>query len=136
MAETPSLKISLLTPERTVLEEVVDKVVLPLWDGELGVYPKHAPLLGKLGHGELRAHRGDQVFRFYVGGGFVEIADDQVTVLSDSAIPAKELDAETARTNVQAIRTRPARGDEELEQRLADLDVAFAKLRVAKTKSS
>ncbi len=136
MADQSTVNVSLLTPERTVLEEVVDHVVLPLWDGELGVYPRHAALLGKLGHGELRAHRGDTTFRFYVGGGFVEVADDQVTILSDQAIPAQELDTERAREEVQAVRTRTARGDDELEQRLADLDVAFSKLRVAKSVSS
>ena len=62
-----------VTPERAVLDESVDFVVLPMYDGELGVLPGRAPLIGRLGYGELRTRRGNEIRRFFVDGGFAQV---------------------------------------------------------------
>src|SRR5438034_7039326 len=80
-----------VTPERAVLDEAVDFVALPMYDGELGVLPKRAPLIGRLGYGELRTKKGEITQRFFIDGGFAQVRADVVTVLTAQAIPAEEI---------------------------------------------
>src|SRR5688572_8240342 len=86
------LRVVVVTPEQTVLEATTDFVALPLYDGELGVAPSDAPMIGRLGYGELRIGHGEGQ-RFYVDGGFVQVVDNVVSVLTNRAIPATRLDA-------------------------------------------
>jgi F-type H+-transporting ATPase subunit epsilon len=80
-----SLKVAIISPERTVFEGDADMVVAPAWDGEVGVMRGHAPLLVLLGDGVMRVTRGGAVEQFRVSGGFMQVVDDTVTVLSESA---------------------------------------------------
>src|SRR5262245_620351 len=84
----------IVTPERAVLDETVDFVALPMYDGELGVLPGRAALIGRLGYGELRTVKDKTTQRFFVDGGFAQIRDNVVTVLTARAIPAAELKVE------------------------------------------
>lgn len=86
-----NLKCVVVTPERTVLEETVDFVAVPLYDGELGVLPGRTPLIGRLGCGELRTLASGQTQRFYVDGGFVQVRDNVVTVLTTRASRAADI---------------------------------------------
>jgi F-type H+-transporting ATPase subunit epsilon len=83
----PKLTVSVISPERTIFEGTADMVVVPAWDGEVGVLRGHAPMLALLGDGELRLKNGNDVQRFYVGGGFMQVIDDVVTVISERADP-------------------------------------------------
>src|ERR1700722_5066520 len=98
---TTSLHCIVVTPERALLDEPADFVALPMFDGELGVLPGRAPLIGRLGYGELRTRRGQAVRELYVDGGFVEIRDNVVTVLTQGAIPEENLNAEAAGRELQ-----------------------------------
>lgn len=80
-----ALKVSVITPEKTVYEGEADQVIVPAWDGQLGVLQGHAPMLVLLGEGELRIGRGGADERFNIRGGFLQVADDIVTVLSEHA---------------------------------------------------
>ncbi|MBM3994507.1 MAG: ATP synthase F1 subunit epsilon [Planctomycetes bacterium] len=90
MAES-SLKCVVVTPEKAVLDEAADFVVLPMYDGELGVAPNRQPLIGRLGFGELRITQGNQTKHYYVDGGFVQIRGNVVTVLTSKAIDIKDI---------------------------------------------
>lgn len=79
------LRCVIVTPEKAILDERADFVVLPMVDGELGVLPQHAPLIGRLGKGELRITRGDAVQKWQVSGGFAQVRKDVVTVLTSKA---------------------------------------------------
>jgi F-type H+-transporting ATPase subunit epsilon len=111
-----------VTPERTVCDEQAQFVALPLYDGEIGIAPRHAPLIGRLGCGELRITGPTGLRRFYVEGGFVEVLGDVVSVLTPRAIAAAELDPAVAEEQLLSVRHRPARSPEEFaaRQRLAD----------------
>lgn len=78
------LKVSVISPERVVFEGEATEVVAPAWDGSLGVLRGHAPMLALLGTGELRIKEGRSEQRFPVSGGFLQVVDDVVTVLSES----------------------------------------------------
>jgi len=82
---TGTLHIVVISPERTVFEGQADGVFAPAWDGEIGILRGHAPLVTLLGAGEMRVTRGSVVERFRVEGGFLQVVDDVVTVLSERA---------------------------------------------------
>lgn len=118
------MRCIVVTPERAVLDETVEFVALPMYDGELGVMPGRAPLIGRLGHGELRlhvvvpgggraanhdgttgelrTHPAERTERFFVDGGFAQVRADVVTVLTQRAIPAGEIDVAAARQQLEA----------------------------------
>jgi F-type H+-transporting ATPase subunit epsilon len=92
-----------VTPEKTLIDELVDFVALPLYDGELGVLPGRAPLIGRLGFGELRTRTDGALRRYFVDGGFAQVRHNVVTVLTQRAIPADELDATTSAHDLEAL---------------------------------
>ena len=79
------LTVSVISPERTVFKGDADQVVAPAWDGEMGILRGHAPMLVLLGEGELRVKDAGQDHRFRISGGFMQIAEDVVTILSERA---------------------------------------------------
>ncbi len=99
-----------VTPEKTLFDELVDFVVLPLYDGELGVLPERTPLIGRLGFGELRTRSEGETRRYFVDGGFVQVRDNVVTVLTNRAIPAAQIDATKAASELAEAQARKAVG--------------------------
>ncbi|HEX7051794.1 MAG TPA: F0F1 ATP synthase subunit epsilon [Longimicrobiales bacterium] len=79
------LTISVISPERTIFEGEADMVVAPAWDGEVGILRGHAPMMVLLGEGEIRIRHGDREEHFAVSGGFLQVAGDVITVLSEHA---------------------------------------------------
>lgn len=120
-----------VTPEETTLESKADFVALPLFDGEIGLAPGHSPLIGRLGFGEMRVKVGDKVTRLYVDGGFVEVSGDVVSVLTNRALSANQVDAAAAQTQLKAALKMPLRSPEEEEIRERSLAQARGQLRVA-----
>src|SRR3954468_6112542 len=108
MADTQTtgreLHCVVVTPERMLLDEAADFVALPMYDGELGVLPGRAPLIGRLGYGELRIRRGGAVRRFFVDGGFAQVRDNAVTVLTPRAQKAEEIDPAAAERALEEAR--------------------------------
>src|SRR5215469_1283588 len=102
------LQLVVVTPEATVLDEAAQFVALPLYDGEIGIAPLHSPMIGRLGYGEMRVKHGDRVSRYYVDGGFVQVVDDVVSVLTSRAVPAGALDAGVAAEQLSEARRRVA----------------------------
>jgi F-type H+-transporting ATPase subunit epsilon len=76
------LTVAVVSPEKTVFEGTAQSVVAPAFDGEVGIMPGHAPLLTLLGEGTLRI--GNDV-KLHVKGGFMQVADNQVRVVTESA---------------------------------------------------
>lgn len=79
------LKVSVISPERTLFEGEVDSLVAPAYDGEVGILPQHAPMMTLLGRGELRLGPAGSAGRFKVEGGFMQVVHDQVRVVTESA---------------------------------------------------
>src|SRR6478672_5136681 len=105
-----TLQCIIVTPEATALDTPAKFVALPLFDGEAGIAPGRAPLIGRLGYGELRVSTGDKTQRYYVDGGFVQVADNIVSVLTNRAIPADRLDTVAASEQLSTAIGRPAAG--------------------------
>jgi F-type H+-transporting ATPase subunit epsilon len=100
-----TLKLEIVTPEAKVYSEDVDMVTLPGVEGEMGIYPQHVPLMTQLVAGEVTARKGNQNYFLAVGDGFVEVTGERVSILTDMAIAADNIDeakAEEARRRAEA----------------------------------
>jgi F-type H+-transporting ATPase subunit epsilon len=124
-----------VTPERAVFDEKVDFVALPMYDGEVGVLPGRAPLIGRLGYGELRIRKGNHTERWFVDSGFAQVRDNVVTVLTARAIKAAEINKAAAEQAVTAARGATGTPEEREEKYKAQAR-ARAQLRVAERASS
>ena len=128
------LTLEIVTAEQRVLNETgLDAVIAPGSEGQLGILPRHAPLMTMLAPGELRARRGADEIVLAIGGGFLEVRDDIVTVLADTAEQAEDIDIERAeearRRAEEQLRTRP--GEVNLAVAQAALRRSLIRLRVA-----
>src|SRR5207302_4261417 len=110
-----TLKLEIVTPEEKIYSEDVDMVTLPGSEGELGVYPKHVPLLTTSKPGELRVIKNGHETAMAIGEGFVEIKADAVSVLTDIALESEKIDitaAEGALERAKAARTEDHTAEE------------------------
>jgi F-type H+-transporting ATPase subunit epsilon len=80
-----SLTVSVISPERVLFEGEVESVVAPAYDGEVGILPDHAPMVTLLGRGTLRLGDGGRAGRFAVEGGFLQVAENKVRVVTERA---------------------------------------------------
>lgn len=107
-ASDGKLRCIVVTPESTLLDESADFIALPLYDGEIGISPSHTPLIGRLGFGEMRLKKGGKSSRYYIDGGFVQVADNLVSVLTSRAVASSSLDPATAAEALKSARSRPS----------------------------
>jgi F-type H+-transporting ATPase subunit epsilon len=108
MADPKTLQVVVVTPERAVLDEQASMVVLPMFDGELGVQPGRSPLIGRLGAGELRLKTATGMTRYFVEAGFAQIRSNVVTVLTAKATPAGDVTAAAAEKALADSEALPA----------------------------
>ena len=119
------LTLTVVSPEREVLrEEGVTLVLAPSVDGQLGILPRHAPLITQLAPGTLELRRGAETQHFSITGGFLEVMDNTVTVLADASENASEISRERA----QAAREAAMRDLEEARRTHDDMMTTQARL--------
>jgi F-type H+-transporting ATPase subunit epsilon len=100
-----TFNVDIVTPERVVVHDEATSLVAPGVQGSFGILPNHAPLLSELAVGELRYRRNSgQEQRLAIGGGFLQVFNNQVTVLADTAERAEEIDTERARRALERYR--------------------------------
>jgi F-type H+-transporting ATPase subunit epsilon len=128
---TADMRIVVVTPETTLVDDTADFVALPLYDGELGIAPRHSPLIGRLGYGELRIKKGSDERRFYVDGGFVQVVDNVVSVLTDRAVEATAIDVAAAEQKLQSAVAERAPTDEQQAIRQRAIAQARGQIQVA-----
>jgi F-type H+-transporting ATPase subunit epsilon len=118
-------RVAVVTPEREVLAGEARFVALPAYDGEMGILPRRAPLLVALGSGVLRVEDAAGVSRrLFVSGGFAQMVEDRLTVLTEEAREPETLEAEAGRTSLATARELPAGSDEEWRKKQRALDRA------------
>ncbi len=119
-----TMQVLVATVEREVYRGEADFLVAPGAAGELGIMPKHSPLISSLTAGELRITNGDHVDEVFVSGGFMEVQPDMITILSDSAERASDIDEAAA---IEAER----KAKEVLDSKQGDVDYAKAESELA-----
>jgi F-type H+-transporting ATPase subunit epsilon len=126
------LQLVVVTPETTIVDEPVSALRFPLFDGQTGVLPGRAPLIGRLGCGELKMTTAGGERSYFVDGGFVQINGPTVTLLTARCLTKDDIDAEAAKSELEEASSRPASNDADIETRFRDQDRARAMLSLKK----
>lgn len=119
-----TMHIDIVSAEEEIYSGTAEAVFAPLASGEVGIYPRHTPMIGELKAGEIRVRSGENEDSYYVSGGVLEVQPHVITVLSDTAIRAHDLDEATA---LEAKR----QAEEAMADRKTDLDFARAQAELA-----
>lgn len=120
------MKLDVVTPEKRILTESdISVVTVDTVEGQIGILPNHIPLYSKLKQGEMIYKKNDVDHYLAIHGGFIEIADNKITVLADDAVRAEEIDE-------AAVEEARQRAQEAMEKRVTDEDYAFAEGAVRK----
>jgi F-type H+-transporting ATPase subunit epsilon len=130
MADASSLdKVTfhLVAPERTLVSEEVDMVVVPGAEGDFGVLPQHSLLISLLRPGVIEVYQGNQVTeRIFVGGGFAEVNERGCTVLAEEAMPVSELSLEQAQRRLSEAEDDVRDATTETERKRAERELSIA----------
>jgi F-type H+-transporting ATPase subunit epsilon len=119
-----TIKLEIVTPEAKIYSEDVDMVTLTGTEGEMGILPQHMPLMTQLVAGEIIAKKGMETIFIAVGDGFVQVTGEKISILTDMAILAENIDeakAEEARQRAEA----------RLAEKLTDEDAAMVSATLA-----
>lgn len=116
MPRTDVLSLTVITPEQQVLETTAEAVVVPAHDGELGVLSGRAPLMCELGIGQLRYTAGGKTRRLFIDGGFAQVFENRVTVLTSRSLPEEQITRDVIQQAEKAASVQPSKGAEAREQ--------------------
>jgi F-type H+-transporting ATPase subunit epsilon len=120
-----TLRLAVVTPERTELDQEVDTVSLPMIDGQLGVLPGHAPMIGRLGYGIIRYKSGGQEQKRFIDGGFLQIEANVISVLTARMIGVDSLKADEAERELAKALALPS--DSDAARSIRDTAIARAR---------
>ncbi len=102
------LQCVVVTPERTEIDVQAESITVPLFDGEIGILKGHSAMVGRLGYGLLRIRTSGGMQTYFVEGGFVQVANDVVSVLTDRVVASSEINSSKANEAMQAALNMPA----------------------------
>jgi len=119
-----TLHVDIVSAEKEIYSGTAEMVFAPLVTGEVGILPRHAPLIARMKPGEVRVRTGSEELAFYVSGGMLEVQPHVVTVLADTALRARDID------EAAALKAKE-RAEEALKNRQADIDYAKAQAELA-----
>ncbi len=125
------IHLEIVTPEKSVVKDLVDEVTLPGEEGYLGVLPGHTPLLTSLRIGEIRYRAGGVQKFLFVSWGFVEVLPDRVTVLADIAELPEDIDVTAAKVVKDSAEQRLRKPDTDFMAQQVALEQALARMQVA-----
>ena len=126
------MKCIVVTPEKTLVDEDAKFIVAPLFDGEYGIDADHAPVVGRLGVGEMRLTLvNDSVQYWFIDGGILEVVDNVATFLTNRACPISDLNVGEARKAIEDANRLPMGSLAEVEIRTEALARANAQLKAA-----
>ncbi len=124
------MMLEITTAERQVYSGEVDMVIAPGFDGQLGILPRHAPLMTMLKPGELTVRKDGEDIYVAVSGGFMEVLGNRVSVLADACERSDEIDEERAQEAMQRAQERLANRGTDLEMEGAMRSLQRAQVRL------
>jgi F-type H+-transporting ATPase subunit epsilon len=126
MAE--KVEFELVSPERLLVSQQVDMVVVPGTEGDFGALPQHAPMITSVRPGVIDIYdNGDVRERIFVAGGFAEVTETRVTVLAEEAVKVDDLNADKVAARIRAAEEAIEEADGELARALAQRSLAVAR---------
>tara|TARA_B100000959_G_C14798937_1_gene548873 strand:- start:95 stop:511 length:417 start_codon:yes stop_codon:yes gene_type:complete len=132
------MRLDIITAEKLVYSDEVSSVVAPGSAGQLGILPNHAPLLTSLKPGELKVLKEGEESNIAVSGGFLEVLQNVVTILADTAERAEDIDLERAEAALKRAQDKvnASDSDMDLERAIQSLKRSQARVYVSKRKRS
>ena len=124
-----SIRCVVVTPERTEIDTEADSIVLPMVDGELGVMSNRAPMIGRLGYGTLTLKGSSGEQRYYIDGGFAQVENNVVNILTSRAIPVADLNRDDAQQSLDEALSMPSETPEKTKLKHDALSRARGQLR-------
>ena len=121
-----------VTPEKTELDTTCDSMIVPMFDGELGIQVGRAPMVGRLGFGMMRIKSNSGVVEWFVDGGFVQVTREGVYVLTNRLLKPDQIDGKEAQADMDKAMTMVANSPESAAFKERALSQARAKVRLAK----
>jgi F-type H+-transporting ATPase subunit epsilon len=125
-----TIELTIVTPERSVVHESVDELMIPGRDGYFGVLPGHAPLFSELKIGEISYRKGTQWVFLAVAWGFVQVLPNQVRVLAETAERSNEIDLDRAQRAKERAEQRLTRGGDDVDYDRARVALERALIRI------
>jgi F-type H+-transporting ATPase subunit epsilon len=127
-----TFQITVVTPAAEVLDRQVEYASIPAHDGQVGIAHLRAPLLTKLGYGKMTLRTAGSEQAYFIGGGFAQVKDDRLTVLTDEATPVGDLDAKEADAALSDALAMPSTPEPLREKREQAVDRARAMTSLAR----
>ena len=126
-----SLQCIVVSPERTEMDVTAESIVLPMYDGEFGILQGHSPVIGRLGYGCLKIRKsGQSEERYFVDAGFVQVANNVVSILTDRLVPVSQLSQEEATRELEVANRMPSKNSEARAAKEKAVSRARAQLRL------
>lgn len=128
-----TFKIKVVTYEEKVLEQEAEFVLVRTTEGDMGILPNHSPFIAGLSTGEMKIRLNGKEDKYFVSEGLLEISNNVVTIIASEAIPADQLDVERARKEVEELKAKLAKMQEDKDVMLTqqNLHKALMKVQVA-----
>lgn len=127
-----NLHCIVVTPEKTELDTTASSITVPLFDGEMGILPGRAPMVGRLGYGLMTVKTASGSTKYFVDGGFVQVTRESVCVLTDRLLAPDKIDGAQAAKDLEAANALKAVTAEAHAAKTRALSQARAKVRLAK----
>ena len=128
----PSFDVSVVTQVKKILEQEAGYLRLRTSEGDIGILPNHAPLVAELSMGkmEIESPNKDRRNIYFLSGGFLEISNNQVTIIADEILPIEEIDIENEQTQVEELKKELEKLeiDEEKKKLQKKLKISLAKI--------
>ncbi|MBP5859001.1 F0F1 ATP synthase subunit epsilon [Marivibrio halodurans] len=125
-----------VSPERLLLSEDVDMVVIPAEEGDMGVMAGHAPVIANVRPGTIAVFSGNSVQkRYFVAGGFLEVTGERCTVLAEQATPIEDIDISATQSQIKDLSEDVSHAKDEREKEAAEADLALARAKLQAAES-
>jgi F-type H+-transporting ATPase subunit epsilon len=126
------IQFELVSPERLLVSEPVEMVVVPGTEGDFGVLPGHAPLVSTVRPGVIAVFEGSKVVqRIFVAGGFAEVTGERCTVLAEQAMPVGDIDRAAVDNEIRGARDDLAEAKDEADRARAEARIAVGEAKLA-----
>ena len=134
MSETEQLNLEIVSPEKLVTAKSVDMIVISGTEGDFGVLPGHAPVVSSIRPGLLEIHENNNVEKFFVTGGFVEVLKNKVSILANEISKIDEIDIVVVENEIKDLKEKLSQTEEEIAKSLIELEIYKLESKIESTK--
>ena len=134
MSETEQLNLEIVSPEKLVTAKSVDMIVISGTEGDFGVLPGHAPVVSSIRPGLLEIHENNNVEKFFVTGGFVEVLENKVSILANEISKIDEIDIVVVENEIKDLKEKLSQTEEEIAKCLIELEIYKLESKIESTK--